>query len=156
MGLGELFDAIKTWVSEALPKATIKPWAPGTNSFDDDVAISFLAFRQTNEMRHTRARRDPVIDQLEVDCLIMPRNSDPLRQSTMLAELHFAAMRGAPGRLAGPDVERQFLSQLSLPPGSGLILTATLRRQREERNVALVKEAVFDINERQDSSDVGT
>jgi hypothetical protein len=153
MGLEELTDEIRDWVGTVLPGIDLNVTAADETDRGPGISLMFVGFRQSNDARHTMARRDPVIDQLEVDCLIVPHNSDPLMQSAMVSDLYFAALDESPGVLASSDAANAVLNELSLGPGSGLLLTAKLSRERKARRVELVQEAVFDVLDKASSAD---
>ena len=116
MGLNSLVIAIEKWLADALPKATVKVCSADKSEFKNGVSVSFVNFRQSIDTRNTMARRDPVIDQLDVDVLLVPRDSDPMKQVTMVADLYFAALQEAPGHLASDEITNNTLINTTANP----------------------------------------
>ena len=147
MSIDELVLAISEWASAALPGTEVKLRMPADPAGDDGVSLYIVGFRGLHDRRHAMARRDPVIDLLEVELVLRVADKDPLAQARKVAELQFAAMAGGPITVAEPEAARALFAGLELPPGSGLLLRGEIARQRPAKPIPLVREATFDLSD---------
>lgn len=148
MSIDELVQAISDWASAALPDTEVKLRSPTDLSAASGVAICIIGFRGLRGRGHAMARRDPVIDHVEVDLLVCVAESDPLALASKVAELQFAALEGGPFTVAASEDTRSILTELERPPGSGLLLRGEIARQRAAKPIPLVREASFDLTDK--------
>ncbi|MGD9740011.1 MAG: hypothetical protein AB7O56_12025 [Bauldia sp.] len=112
------------------------------------VSLFVVGFRPSNDRRPTLARRDPVIDILEVELLLTVVGPTPIDEARIAADLHFAALEAATFTIADIADTRAVLRVLEMTAGTALLLRARIARQRAERPVPRVEEAVFNLTDR--------
>lgn len=148
MSLDELVSAVLAWVNFVRPDAEValRPLAdPNT----DGMSLRVLGLRSLNDGRNTLARRDPVIDLLEVELLMSVGGSDPKAAAVAATDLYFAALEGAPpftvdAAANALDIGRR----LGLQPAIGIVLRGRIARERTAKPIPLVREARFELVER--------
>ncbi|MCC6984336.1 MAG: hypothetical protein IT535_13785 [Bauldia sp.] len=145
MSLQELVNAVSAWVKSVRPGAELALRGladPNT----DGLSLRVLALRSANDSRHALARRDPIVDILEVDLLLSVGGSEPEAAMETAADLHFAALEAAPPFTLNASADALKISRgLRLTPALGIVLRGRIARERAARPVPLVREAKFEL-----------
>jgi hypothetical protein len=144
MSLDELVNAVSAWVKSVRPGAELAVRGladPDTSG----ISLRVLALRGTNDSRHVLARRDPVIDVLEVD-LLLSVGDQPAGAAATAADLHFAALEAAPPFTLNTNADALEIARgLGLAPAIGIVLRGRIARERVAKPVPLVREAKFEL-----------
>lgn len=145
MSLHELVTAVSAWVNSVRPGAelALRNLAdPNT----DGLSLRVLALRSANDSRHALARRDPIVDILEVDLLLSVGGLEPEAAMETAAELYFAALEAAPPFTLNASANALDIGRgLGLAPALGIVLQGRIARERTAKPVPLVREARFEL-----------
>lgn len=152
MSLDELVSAVSTWAAAASPGVEPKMRSPSDGPGGPGVSLFVVGFRPLNDRRPTFARRDPVIDFLEVELLLSVVGPTPIDEAQIVADFHFAAVEAAPFTIAEIADTRAVLRDFGMAPGAGILIRGRIARQRAERPVPRVEEAVFNLVDRTNSA----
>lgn len=145
MSLQELVNAVSAWVKSVRPGAELALRGLADPS-TDGLSLRVLALRSANDSRHALARRDPIVDILEVDLLLSVGGSEPEAAMETAADLHFAALEAAPPFTLNASADALEISRgLRLTPALGIVLRGRIARERAARPVPLVREAKFEL-----------
>lgn len=148
MSLNELFAAISAWVGSVRPEADVRWLSPGDPA-TEGVAVRVLGLRPVNDNRGTLARRDPIVDVLEVELLLSIEGGEPAANAALAADLQFASLETAlPFHLDLASSAGERARMLGLAPMLGMVLRARITRERPAKPVKLVREAHFDLVDR--------
>jgi hypothetical protein len=144
MSLDELVNAVSAWVESVRPGT--EPALRGLADPDTDgLSLRVLALRSVNDSRHAMARRDPIVDVLEVD-LLLSIGGEAKSAIDLAAELHFAALEAPPPFTLNTGADALGISRtLGLKPALGIVLRGRIARERAARPIPLVREAKFEL-----------
>lgn len=149
MNVDQLVSAIRAWTAETLPGMELTLCAPGAPPDGEGLFLCFAGYRGANDSRNTLARRDPVVDVLEVELVLTIAAADALEQARLAADFHFAALQGdAPFIVVAPPAAHDLLRAVSAVPGRSIPLRARIARQRDAKPTVPVREARFNLTDR--------
>jgi hypothetical protein len=145
MSLNELVNAVSAWV-KSVRQGTELALRGLADPDTDGLSLRVLALRNVNDSRHALARRDPIVDILEVDLLLSIGGSEPEAAGDLAAELNFAALEAPPPFILNASADALEISRaLGLKPALGIVLRGRIARERAARPIPLVREAKFEL-----------